>query len=562
MKRNSSIEAPHMRRTSPTLSWKDSLCKIENVFLIFWLIVASFAAIISPPGTGADEATHIARAAQVAQGAFLPQEVDIAKVDTRFVTPTEEYSHEKIYGGSTDAALFELLRTGSAITDQRAKDISSVSLVFPYWKDGIFASIGTLGNGEVIWSFPNTSINSPLCYVPYSIGYLIARLVSTSPIFAVILMRLLGIISYGLLVWFAIKKAPFCKNTLFFLALLPNCIAVNSMVTADMLTIAFTFLFFSYALRFLFYYKELHRKDFVGFGISLCALALLKMPYIIFGLVLFLIFVVNRLWENKREMAKIASIGFVALALFLAWSCAIHGIRTYTAWTIPSVDPSAQLSYALNNPLQTLSLIIDNIVSNTDLGLFEATAYCTKNYPEWLILIAAVCIISIDVHNCPKLRLKYPVVVFFLCITVLVALTANFALYLTYTPVGDSQIGGMQSRYYVPLLIPLFIALVLACSNNKMSLLGRPSATPSRWNALADSRRAVADLQRTAAGSQRGAVNSQHTAAIDTRHLVVGSSQQAETTASTEGMISTPVAVILVFWFVFALRIFSVWLPC
>ena len=553
MKRNSSIEAPHMKRTSPTLSWKSSLCKMENVFLIFWLVVASFAAIISPPGTGMDEATHIARAAQVAQGAFLPQEVDIAKVDTRFVMPTEEYSHEKIYGGSTDAALFELLRTGSAITDQRNKDISSVNLAFPYWKDGCFVNIGTLGNGEVIWSFPNTSINSPLCYIPYSIGYLIARLVSTSPIFAVILMRLLGIISYGLLVRFAIKKAPFCKNTLFFLALLPNCIAVSSMVNADMLTIAFTFLFFSYALRFLFYYSELRRKDFVGLGISLCALALLKMPYIIFGLVLFLVFAVNRLWENRNEMMKIASIGFVALALFLAWSCTIRGIHTYTVWNVSGVDPSAQLAYALNNPLQILSLIIDNIVSNTDLGLFEATAYCTKNYPEWLILIAAVCIISIDVHNCPKFRLKYPVVVFFLCIAVLVALTANFALYLTYTPVGDSQIGGMQSRYYVPLLIPLFIALVLACSNNKMSLLGKPSTALPRQDALADPQRA--------ANRHRVVVDPQHTAAIDTRRVVADSSQQAEATASTEGMISAPVAVILVFWFVFALRIFSVWLP-
>lgn len=91
----------------------------------------------------------------------------------------------------------------------------------PYLTDGAFADIGSLGEREVVWAFPNTSVNSSFCYIPYSVAYLLATLFSASPVFALILMRLLGVFTYGLLVRFAIKNAPFGKNTMAFLGLLP-----------------------------------------------------------------------------------------------------------------------------------------------------------------------------------------------------------------------------------------------------------------------------------------------------------------------------------------------------
>jgi uncharacterized membrane protein len=434
---------------------------------------------------------------------------------------------------------------GTQIVADGETDITNIHFAFPYWTDARFADIGDLGEGEVVWAFPGASVNSPLCYVPYSIGYLIAKLLSASPVFAVIMMRLFGVATYGLLIRFAIKNAPFGKIVLLFVAILPNCIAVNSMISADMLTTAFTFVFFSYVLRFLFYYKELTRKDFIGLGISLCSLALFKMPYIAFGLVLFLIFAVNRLWEHKKEMAKIALIGFSALVFFLLWACVISGINTYTVWGISGIDSQAQLVYILKNPLHVTRMAFSNIIKS-DMGLFSTMAYCAKGFPTWLVLICAVCAFSVDVCSCPKLKMKNSVAIFLLCVVIFIALIINFALYLTFTPVGDWQISGVQSRYYIPLLVPLFISVLLICSSGLQHLANEPT--------IGKNARVVLPTNEKSADGRSDVAALTNVVSTDVSDVLAEIDSKA-------CIIKAPVAVFLVPFFVFALRVFSVWLP-
>jgi uncharacterized membrane protein len=460
-----------------------------------------------------DEATHVARASQIVQGVFLPQEVSADEIDTSLLGVPEEYSQERVFGGSEDKSMYDLLNVGSKVVDKGEKDTSTIHLSSPYWTDGTFADIGSLGEGEVVWAFPNTSVNSPFCYIPYSGAYLLATLFFASPVFALILMRLLGVFTYGLLVRFAIKNAPFGKNTMAFLGLLPNCIAVCSMVNADVMTIAVSFVFFSYSLRALFYYKELEHRDFVAWGASLCLLALLKMPYIIFGVVLILVFAVNRLWTDRRETAKLALLGSLALCLFLSWQCVIRGINTYTIWGISGIDSHAQLAYVCKNLLPTAGSMLGNIFSS-DLGLQDACAYCAKGFPPWLVLIAAVCVVSVDACDLPRIQSKRPVATCLLLLAGFVIAVINLALYLTFTPVGDSQIDGVQSRYYVPALIPLFIALILLCSKNRTD--GRA-------------------IGRVTNGTEGALANA--------------------------GIVTAPMAVLFVLMFAFALRMFSIWLP-
>lgn len=496
-------------RGAPSLTFRG----IENLFLVLWLCIGLLAAVVSPAGFGKDEATHVARASQIAQGVFLPQEVSVGEIDKSFLSVSEEYSQDKIFGGSEDKSMFDLLRVGSRIIREGTEDVSAIQLSSPYWADDAFADIGLLGEEDVVWAFPNTSVNSPLCYIPYSVAYFLATLLSRSPIFALILMRLLGVLAYGLLVRFAIKNAPFGKNAMALLALLPNCVVVCSTVSADMMTIAVSFVFFSYLLRALFYYRELKCRDFVLFGSSLCLLALLKMPYIIFGLALILVFVVNRLWTDRRETAKLALMGGLALGFFLAWQCVIRGINTYAIWGISGVDSHAQLAYVCKNLLPTAGSILGNIF-NSDLGLLGLNDYCAKGFPSWFVLVAAVCVVSVDVRDLPRCQSKRFVAVCLLLLAGFVIVVINLALYLTFTPVGDSQVCGMQSRYYVPALIPLFIALILLCSKNGTD--GRAS------ECVADS---------------------------------------AEDVLANTGIVTAPMAVLFVLMFAFALRMFSIWLP-
>ena len=155
---------PHNRVSSTNFGFqfaKESLLKIENVFLMFWVIVAMIPSIFTPPGTCPDEEQHIARAEQVAEGQFLPLEVDFKNLDTRIFGVSEEKSTSAIYGGETDSAIYELLtKRYSAIYNDK---ISELNLSLPYWHDERFQVDKHVGEEKSTWAFgvyPKVCVNS------------------------------------------------------------------------------------------------------------------------------------------------------------------------------------------------------------------------------------------------------------------------------------------------------------------------------------------------------------------------------------------------------------------
>ncbi len=449
---------------------RQALLKIENMFLIFWLVFGLAIAIFTPPGVGKDEETHIARAEQIAEGQFMPQKVEVSSIDERILFVPEQYKDLDFYGGETDEALYNLmsLRFPSVNESQAA----SMNFAFPYWTDARYSVDGHLGEGKITWAFPNTSVNSPLCYLPFSVGYIFASLAGMTPVLCVILMRIFGVLAYGFISRFAIKKTPICKKCMFFIALLPNCIAVSTVVSADMMTNAFTFLFLAFTLRFLVDFKSVGTSDYVWLGVSLCGLALLKMPYVTFGLLLILIFVVNKMWKDRRSTAKIAIIGVSALFLFFAWSACTKGIATYTVWNIENIDSSSQLAFMFEHPLTAFKAIFSQLCE-TDLGLFEMTAYAVNPIPFWLTAFALICFAIQDVKACPKVDRRVAISVCFVAISFLLTILVIVALYLTFATVGATSYYGVQSRYFVPVLFPAFASIVILSSRTKRFSQGR-----------------------------------------------------------------------------------------
>ena len=441
------------------LSTKFCNIQIENVFLVFWLIVGLSIAIFTPPGVGKDEETHIGRAEQIAEGQLLPERVDVNSVDEQILYVPEQYMDHDFYGGETDEVLYELLSLRFPSVNEA--EVASMDFAFPYWTDSRYSIDGSVGQGErVTWAFPNTSVNSPLCYAPYSLAFAIAAMAATGPIFCVILMRIFGVVAYGLIVRFAIKKVPICKKCLFFIAILPNSIAVATVVSADMMTNACSFLFLAYVLRFLVCFEEVKESDYVGLGISLCCLALLKMPYITFGLVLIFIFVANKMWANKKATLRIAIIGGAALALFFAWSRCTKGIETFAIWDIQGMDSSTQLSFIFQHPLTACKAIFAQLCI-TDLGLVQMNAYAVKSIPSWLVIFALIFFVVQDVQENNMKHNKVSIPIMLCSLSFLVTILIIVALYLTFAPVGTIDFYGVQSRYFIPVLFPILASFVM-----------------------------------------------------------------------------------------------------
>lgn len=429
----------------------------HRVFLLLWLIAATIVAIFTPLGAGFDETMHIARVAQLSQGVVLPSEVEYDKIDdAAAVKPeTDEYA---LYGGTEDAALQEFAKRGNVSFQT---DVAYEPYSFPWWTDARFDVGRTMGEGEVTWAFPNTSINSPVVYLPYVLGYLASTLVTGNVIIVGIVTRLCGVAFFGLAVAAAIRIAPFGKWLMAAVALSPLSLLDNSFVTADMMTIAAVAVFLSAVLR-LVCEDPGRRLDWVLVGASGCVIAVAKLAYLPFGLLLFLVPLVRADARNRATWTRVALICALALALFGIWYLQIKDINTGALWS-DSVDPAEQTRFVLSNPLRYLFLYVKRLFATDCLAL---TAPFLIMYPSWFSVLVLLVAANSDRPSISRAwghlgARRGAVPVFLLLVWVLVGFLIVLALYLQFTSVGSPEIDGVQSRYFLPLIVPLLLAVAL-----------------------------------------------------------------------------------------------------
>ena len=435
------------------------LAQPHRLFLVLWLIAATTIAIVAPLGAGFDETMHIARVSQLAHGVILPQEVSYDEIDPSAAAqpPTDEYT---LYGGTEDVAIQELAKVGN-VSFQTA-DLANEPYVFPWWNDARFSDAGDVGEAEMTWAFPNTAINSPVAYLPYVVGFLASSLLAQSPVIIGIVTRLCGILFFGAAIALAIRLAPAGKWLIAAVALTPLSLLDHSFVTADMMTFVAVTLFVVGVMR-LVARPVPSRADWGLVAASGCVVALAKLTYLPLGLVLFLVPVLRKDQRDRRTWTRIALVCIAALALFGLWYLQIKDVNTGAMWS-DAVDPAAQGAFVLSNPLRYLYLFVRQLFSTDCLAL---EAPFNVMYPSWLTVLVYVAALCADARSfatlCAPWGSRRTVVSGLLSgVWLLVGFLISLALYLQFTPVGSLEVAGVQSRYYLPLIVPALGALMVA----------------------------------------------------------------------------------------------------
>lgn len=339
------------------------------------------------------------------------------------------------------------------------KSDSADSTTFPGWNDPQLSVDMKVGESTVTWAFPNASLNSPLAYLPHVVGYWLARLVTDSPWATIALMRVFGVVAYGAIVYLAIKMLPFTKWLLFAIALSPNSVFVNTLVSADTMTISLSFLFVTMVVRFCGSGFKVQRSDWLLLGFSLCALGLLKLPYACLGLLLFLIVAVNRGFRGRASLSRFVAIGVACLALLFLWQSCVSGVESYTIWGDIGADSAAQMQFMIAHPLSAFKAILSAFVCDS-FGLFHQV----PNFPVWPIIALFFCALLVEARERIVVEHRKGIACVFLAVSMLGCLTVCAALYLTFTEVGVSKVDGVQGRYYLPFLLLALISLYLLCS--------------------------------------------------------------------------------------------------
>ena len=462
---------------------RDGAHQFAVVVAIMVAVLGVAFALLVPAGAGLDEPMHIARVEQLAEGTVLPQRVEIEELDTSLVGPASD--RYEAYGGETDSALYELIVLGNKTyfsSGERAP------FSFPTWEDERLSVSSEMGESSVTWLFPNSAINSPVSYAPYVVAFWVARALTASPLAVVLAMRLAGVATLAATAYACIRLLPVGRRILALIALLPCTLSVNSMVTADLMTLVCATVYFSCLVRML-WDDSASRVRWAILWASLFGLCLAKVTYAPFGLLLFLLPLTSPTWRSRDSLVRIGLVGCTSLVAFFAWYLVIHDINTGFMWS-GDIDPDAQAAYVAANPLGFLATLLRSIAATDVLALGQTTSYTSLVTTSWmssLVLGAALVTEALGLRgvrphgDAPRRRSVVAFSIGVLLVSSLIALLVFLALYLQFTAPGAPFVAGVQSRYFLPVILPVCLGLLGLCSVAAGGLAGR--AEPSRETA-------------------------------------------------------------------------------
>ena len=302
---------------------------------------------------------------------------------------------------------------------------------------------------------------SKVGYIFFGFILFIGRIFNLSFTFYFKFAKIFNLFFYSLGMAYVIKKAKIGKKMIFGIALIPTAVFLSSQYSYDHFVTLGIFLSMVQIINTFVDEKEtINFKWMIIFLIGILGACFIKAVYI--GFILLFLLVPEERFVNKKQMIKMKILIIILFLLIMATFVlpTINGsfVADYRGG---NTSVSEQLALILKHPFAYLDVLkntmfkefIYKFLGVYTIGSFAYLGNISSNcYLIYLIyLIVLVCNDKSVYHISKKQRLSILSILF--C-TILLIWTA---LYLAFTPVGNSSIGGVQGRYFIPLMYSLFL---------------------------------------------------------------------------------------------------------
>lgn len=410
---------------------------VDKWFLILAITFGILLIIVTPPFQAPDEYNHYYRAIGISNGDLVPIKINksqVVDVYDSFPGANTEISNQYV-GSYISEDVIKVARGVSRDLPGNTDNKQSVQEIFKYLK------YGEMSENKIFASYPNTSLYSPVPYTPSVLAVLIGRLLHTPHLITFYLARLFHLFAYISLVYFAIKTAPYLKNTLFLLGLMPVSLFLGMSVSADTLVISLSFLTFALISKL---YKSYSKKTFYVLVLVSFLLGMSKSGYFLLPAMSLILFVKYR--KVKLFLPVIASV----YGLFL-WQGFIDELYVPLRY---GVDMNDQLELIIQEPVNFIKVLANTVVGNRNyivtqfvgnLGWLDVPLNMYVCYFYVLLLIISTVFDVSYPDNRLKIMSFLVAVVSFLIISVL--------MYLSWSPVGHHEILGLVGKNFIPLSI-------------------------------------------------------------------------------------------------------------
>ena len=394
------------------------------------MILGVVSSITVPLSAGYDEETHFIRAWEMAHYYFIPNE----QLGSTLPFP---------------AIYWELSYRRQTI----------VQAVEPgFWSK--YSGLSIDSHDYMYANVETRSVYSPALLLPQALVLRFLGLALRFPALPVYYaVRFIGLLSYLLLSWLAVRFIPYGKWLLAILVVAPMALFQASTISADTISNGIGFLFIGCTLA-IANKKELAWKEWGALIILVALLFLAKVNLVFLALIPFLLITPSKF---KMKYGYLL-LGFVTLVLFLievgGWN-----IIAYSKFTraLQGADPRQQVLFILSSPLLFIKIISLDVWNNTLAymqGWVGVYGYDYWPVPGLTYLLYPLAVIASLRQNptlpTPNKRTRIVLAVLFV-VGYLLTITS---LYIAFTPVKSLVVAGVQGRYFTPVMPLLLLALV------------------------------------------------------------------------------------------------------
>lgn len=310
------------------------------------------------------------------------------------------------------------------------------------------AAIGWTGREEVA-SFPNTVQYGPFGYLPQTLSLATVRAMGLGPLDSVRMSRLFtGLCSLGF-GFAALTIARRGRAVLFSLLTMPMSMFLAGSLSQDAVILPASLFLLAWISRS----QEREGKPFRWFwivaGLMLVVLGTARPPWLVLGFPLFLAGFGR---PSLKTSIRSAVVFAISSALVLGW---LWLVRTLQVEWKPGTSAAAQLAFLLSHPGEIPTLLLGSLrgpgwhyLVGDVVGVFGVVQPGLSHLSQVIAFLGLGAALLLEASRSPLGNLRR--VSFALaCVGGFVLL--YLAMYLTWTPVGQLWIEGMQGRYVVPL---------------------------------------------------------------------------------------------------------------
>ena len=329
-------------------------------------------------------------------------------------------------------------------------------------------------------------------YIPQTTGIFFGRIFDAPPLILMYIARIMNLLTSIILVYFAIKTAPFFKWIFFLIGAMPKTLFLFASASKDGFTISISLLLISMFLFYSFGQKErLGARDYCKIFFFTILSTISKVPNVVL-VFLFTLIPVKKIGSVKKQLLVFLTLLVVVLIPFLLGSSIrqtsgdfgslLKNAHSTSPASKENLDTSriekrmdASSNVSIINPKQQLKYVLDDIprfilleiktnfsmqgkkILDNFVGVF---GWLDTFLPQWLINgYLMLLLLAAFVNSEPGMKVGWRSRIVLLLIFISALTIIELGMYLASTTVGDTVIYGIQGRYFIqfaPLLLLLF----------------------------------------------------------------------------------------------------------